>query len=193
MQSETEKPMTELAGKRFVERVVLALQGSGRFERIVAAVSPSTPETKKFLLSAGIAETMDTPGVGYPQDLSILLEKLAPARVLVVPADVPLLTAETVGEIMDKLAEVDAPAASIAVEKSFVEDLGVVPSVAFGNLCHSGITLFDTARAKKGAAEERYVIMNRTEIALNVNTKREIKLAESLVKSANDLAGDKCF
>jgi len=189
MKSRTEKPMTELAGRRFVERVALALREAGRFERIVAVVSPSTPETKKFLQSTGV-ETMDTPGAGYPQDLAILLEKLAPARVLVVPADVPLLTAKTVNEIVDRLAEVNAPAASIAVEKSFVEDLGVVPSVAFGNLCHSGITLFDTARAKKGAVEERYVIMNKTEIALNVNTRMEKKLAESLVKNANDLAGD---
>jgi hypothetical protein len=32
--------------------------------------------------------------------------------------------------------------------------------------------------------------MNKTEIALNVNTRMEKKLAESLVKNANDLAGD---
>ncbi|UVS70648.1 NTP transferase domain-containing protein [Nitrososphaera viennensis] len=192
MESGTEKPMTELAGRRFIERVVLALKESGRFEKIVAAVSPSTPATKRFLQSTGI-ETIDTPGAGYPQDLSILLEKVAPSRVLVVPADVPLLTAETVSEIVDKLAAaaVNAPAASIAIEKSFAEGLGVTPSVAFGNdLCHSGITLFDAARAKKGAVEERYVIMNRAEVALNVNTKREKEVAESLVKRANDLAGD---
>jgi hypothetical protein len=37
--------------------------------------------------------------------------------------------------------------------------------------------------------KERYVIMNRIEIALNVNTKEEKELVESLVKRANDLAG----
>ncbi|AIF85152.1 GTP:adenosylcobinamide-phosphate guanylyltransferase [Candidatus Nitrososphaera evergladensis SR1] len=193
-QPETEKPMTELAGRRFVERVALALKESGRFERIVAAVSPSTPATKEFLLSTAedIAETIDTPGAGYPQDLAILLEKLAPAKVLVVPADVPLLTAAIVSEIVDKLAAVGAPAASIAIEKSFAESIGVAPSVAFGDLCHSGITLFDSTRAKGTAmmVEERYVIMNRVEVALNVNTKREKEVAESLVKRANDLAGN---
>jgi GTP:adenosylcobinamide-phosphate guanylyltransferase len=54
-------------------------------------------------------------------------------------------------------------------------------------MCHSGITLFDSRQ--KGEMKERYVIMNRIEIALNVNTKEEKELVESLVKRANDLAG----
>ncbi len=190
MQSRTEKPMTELAGKYFIERIVLALRGSGRFERIVAAVSPNTPETKNYLRSTGISETIDTPGDGYPQDLSTLLKMLAPAKVLIVPSDLPLLTAAIAEEIMDKLEDIDVPAASIAVEKSFAEGLGVTPSIAFGNLCHSGITLFDTAQVK-GEAIESYIIMNRAEIALNVNTKREKEIAQSLVKCANDLSSDK--
>lgn len=200
MQPGIEKPMTELAGRRFVERVAIALIESGRFEKVIAAVSPSTPATKRFLLSeataAGIAATeiIDTQGAGYSQDLAALLEKLVPAKTLVVPADVPLLTAELVNEIMDRLEKVGAPAASIAIEKSFVQGLGITPSVALGdNLCHSGITLFDTACVKKGEEiEERYVVMNRAEVALNVNTKREKEAAETLllVERANDLAGD---
>src|SRR5690349_15638628 len=111
MQSRTEKPMTELAGEYFIERILLALQGSGRFE------------------------TIDTLGAGYSQDLSTVLKKLAPAKVLVMPSDLPLLTVAIAQEIMDKLEDVGVPAASIAVEKSFVEDLGVTPSITFGNLC----------------------------------------------------------
>ncbi len=190
MQSRTEKPMTELAGKYFIERVLSALQGSGRFERILAAVSPNTPETRNFLRSTGRLETIDTRGDGYSQDLSTLLKKLAPAKVLVVPSDLPLLTVAIAQEIKDKLEAVDVPAASIAVEKSFVEYLGVTPSITFGNLCHSGITLFDTAQVK-GEIRESYIIMNRTEIALNVNTEREKEVAQSLVKCANDLSSDK--
>lgn len=181
-----EKPVLELAGKRFVERVISALQDSKKFERIVAVVSPNVPATKKFLASAGI-ETIETPGKGYPHDLSLALERLSPERVLVVPADVPLLTAQVVSEIADALDAINAPAASIAVDKSFVQDLSITPSVVAGGLCHSGITLFDSA--KKGAMEERYVVMNKIEVALNVNTEKERKLAESLVKRANDLAG----
>jgi len=191
-----EKPMTQLGTRSFIERVVVALKGIDSFEKIVAAVSPTTPATKKFLLSVGI-ETIDTSGTGYPQDLSMLLEKLAPAKVLVVPADLPLLTAGIMRKIVDILAEAcnneGVPALSVAIEKSFVEKLGVTPSVYFGNnLCHSGITLFDTSSLTEGATdrliEEHYVIMNRVEVSLNVNTKKEKEIAESLIKRANNLA-----
>ena len=183
-----EKPMIELAGRRFVERVIAALRDSDRFERIVAVVSPNAPATRKFLSSAGV-EVMETPGDGYASDLSLVLERLSPEKVLVVPSDLPLLTAQAVRQVVDALAAMGAPAASVAIEKSFVEKLGVAPSIVFGDLCHSGITLFDAARAK-GAMEECYVTMNKAELAMNVNTKKEKEVAESLVKRANDLAGN---
>lgn len=183
-----EKPMIELAGRRFVERVVAALRDSDRFERIVAVVSPNAPATKKFLSSAGV-KVMETPGDGYASDLSLVLERLSPEKVLIVPSDLPLLTAQAVKDVVDALAETSSPAASVATEKSFVEKLGITPSIVLGDLCHSGITLFDAARAK-GTMEERYVTMNKAELAVNVNTKKEKEVAESLVKRANDLAGN---
>jgi adenosylcobinamide-phosphate guanylyltransferase len=182
-----EKPMIELAGKRYVERVIGALEKSGRFERIVAAVSPKTPKTREFLASRGI-EIVDTQGAGYPQDLSLLLARLAGEKALVVPADVPLLTPDVVRDALDLLLKEKAPAASLVSEKSFVEKLGITPSVLVGDLCHSGITLFDAGVS--GQVEERYVKMNRAEIAVNVNTKGEKELAELLVKRGDDLAKD---
>ena len=183
-----EKPMVKLGGKHYVERVLCALEKSGRFIRIVAAVSPNTPRTGEFLASSGI-EVIDTPGAGYPQDLSSLLAKLAPQRVLVVPADIPLLTPAAVSEVTNLLMKERGPAISLVIEKSFVEKLGVTPSVLVaGDLCHSGITLFDASVS--GQVEERYVTMNRAEIAVNVNTKREKELAELLVKRGDDFAKD---
>lgn len=182
-----EKPMIELAGRHYVERVVDALEKSGRFERIVAAVSPKTPKTREFLASREV-EIIDTQGAGYPQDLSFLLARLAGEKALVVPADIPLLTSKLVCEAVDLLLEEKVAAASLVAEKSFVEKLGVVPSVLIGDLCHSGITLFDAGVA--GPVKERYVKMNRAEIVLNVNTKEEKELAKLLVERGDDLAKD---
>ena len=44
-----EKPMITAGDRRFVERVYAALEESKSFTRIVAAVSPNTPQTKEFL------------------------------------------------------------------------------------------------------------------------------------------------
>ena len=180
MQAGVEKPLMKVSGVAMIEHVISALAGSNKFGRIVAAVSPNTPRTKEFLKSKGI-EIIDTAGEGYPHDLSELLRKLRPEKVLVVPADVPLLDAQVISDIIGAVSSKREPAVSIVLEKEFVENIGAKPSVVFGRYCHSGITVFDTARAAGETMQERYVVTNRMEIALNVNTKEELELAEKLL------------
>ncbi len=180
MQGDMEKPLLKVGNVAMIERVVSALAGSRRFERIVAAASPSTPKTRGFLKSKGI-EVIETAGAGYPQDLSRLLLRLRPEKVMVVPADVPLLDAQAVGGIVDAADGKQEAAVSIVLEKEFVKNIGIKPSVVFGRYCHSGVTVFDTARIASLAVQERYMVMNKEEIALNVNTKEELKLAERLL------------
>jgi adenosylcobinamide-phosphate guanylyltransferase len=183
MQAGLEKPLLKVDGVAMVERVLSALAGSGKFGRIVAAVSPNTPRTKEHLKSKGI-QMVETAGEGYPQDLSRVLFRLKPEKVMVVPADVPLLDARAVSDIVDVASNKHEPAVSMVLEKEFVENVGVKPSVVFGQYCHSGITIFDTAGVAGETVQERYLVMNRKEIALNVNTKEELELAELLIQRA---------
>ena len=171
-----------------VERVISALESSNRFDRIIAAVSPNTHKTNEFLKSKGI-ETIETAGEGYSQDLSHLLSKLKPQKVVVVPGDIPLLNSQIVNKILniiedddDDRQEEQEPAISIILEKGFVEQIGVKPSIVLMNqYCHSGITIFNTKAVGTEPVKERYLVMNRKEIALNVNTKEELELAEKLL------------
>lgn len=171
-----------------VERVISALAGSDRFDRIVAAVSPYTQKTNEFLKSKGI-ETIETAGEGYSQDLSRLLSKLRPQKVMAVPGDIPILNSQIVNEILNNIIDDDdddrqeqEPAISIILEKGFVEEIGVKPSIVLMNqYCHSGITIFNTMAVGTEPVKERYIVMNRKEIALNVNTKEELELAEKLL------------
>jgi len=179
-----EKPLLMVGGIAMVERVILALAGSNRFDRIVTAISHNTPKTKKLLKSKGV-ETIETPGEGYSDDLSYLLSKLKPRRVLVVPSDIPLLDSQIVGEILDIIdnsgtKEQDS-AISIMLDKEFVERIGAKPSVVLGQYCHSGITIFNIMAVDTELVEEQYLVMNRKEIALNVNTKEELELAKKLL------------
>ena len=185
-----EKPLQKVDGVAMVERVISALASSNRFDRIIAAVSPNTPKTNEFLKSKGI-ETIETAGKGYSQDLSDLLSKLKPQKVMVVPADIPLLNSQIVNEILNTLVDDDndrqaqeEPAISIILEKEFVQGMGVKPSIVLTNqYCHSGVTIFNTMAVGGGTepVKERYLVMNRKEIALNVNTKEELELAERLL------------
>jgi adenosylcobinamide-phosphate guanylyltransferase len=191
-----EKPLLKVDGVAMVEHVISALASSNRFDRIIAAVSPNTPKTKEFLKSKGIA-TIETAGEGYSKDLSHLLSKLKPQKekVMVVPADIPLLNSQIVNEILNTAVdnndderqeeeqEEQEPAISIILEKGFVEKMGVKPSIVLMNqYCHSGITIFNTAMIVGAEpVKERYLVINRKEIALNVNTKEELELAEKLL------------
>jgi adenosylcobinamide-phosphate guanylyltransferase len=179
-----EKPLLKVDGIAMVERVILALAGSGRFDRIVAAISPNTPKTKELLKSKGI-ETIETPGEGYSNDLSYLLSKLKPQRVMVVPSDIPLLNSQIISEILDAIdnssRKEKRPAFSIILEKGFVERTGAKPSIVVDQYCLSGITIFNTMYVGTEPVEEYYLVMNRKEIALNVNTKEELELAKKLL------------
>ena len=116
MHAGTEKPLLRVGNIAMVERVFSALAKSRRFERIVAAASPSTPKTIEFLKSERI-EVIETAGDGYPQDLSQLLLKLRPEKVMVVPADVPLLDAQAVRGIVDAAEGKQVPAISIVLKR----------------------------------------------------------------------------
>ena len=184
-----EKPLLKVAGVAMVDRVISALANSNRFDRIVAAVSPNTHKTNEFLKSKGI-ETIETAGEGYSQDLSCLLSKLKPKKVVAVPGDIPLLNSQIVNEILSIIVDDDddddrqeqEPAISIILEKEFVEEIGVKPSILLmDQYCHSGITIFNTIAVGTEPVKERYLVMNRKEIALNVNTKEELELAEKLL------------
>lgn len=180
-----EKPLLKVNGIAMVERVILALVSSDRFDRIVAAVSPNTPKTKELLKLKGI-EIIETSGEGYSNDLSYLLSKLKPQRVMVVPSDLPLLNSQIVSEILDAIDNSSSmkehrPAISIVLEKGFVERTGAKPSIVQDQYCHSGITIFNTMSVGTKPVEEYYWVMNRKEIALNVNTKKELELAKKLL------------
>ena len=179
--SSTEKPLININGVPMIERIISALAGSHRFDRIIAIVSPNTPKTKEFLKSkGGGVDILETTGDGFSQDLSSFLSKVNHTRVLVVPADLPLLNARIVSEIVD-VAQT-APAVSIAMKKEFVESIGIKPSVVFDTYCHSGITIFDSAQLSPNiAVQEQHKVMNRVEVAVNVNTKEEADLAEKLL------------
>jgi GTP:adenosylcobinamide-phosphate guanylyltransferase len=115
-----------------------------------------------------------------------LLSKLKPHKVVVVPGDIPLLNSQIVKEILNTIDDDDRQeqeqAISIILEKGFVEEIGVKPSIVLMNqYCHSGITIFNSMVVSTEPVKEHYLVMNRKEIALNVNTKEELELAEKLL------------
>jgi adenosylcobinamide-phosphate guanylyltransferase len=189
----TEKPMLKLRGVTMVERVLRALIGFGQFEKIVAISSLNTPKTTVFLRnhypSSELIDVVETNGISYSKDLSIVVHKFKPSRVFVVSADLPLLNTKIVQEIAVKSMP-NFPCVSVVLEKLFVERIGVEPSitVVIGKKehCHSGITVLDSSKVNRDCIlEEHYIVMNKKELAVNVNSTRELEMAEAMLDDTN--------
>jgi adenosylcobinamide-phosphate guanylyltransferase len=82
----------------------------------------------------------------------------------------------------------DLPCISVVSERQYVQSIGIKPSlvVTIGakEYCHSGINIIDSSKINEGCeVEEYYMIMNEREIAVNVNTRQELEVAERLIYS----------
>ena len=105
---DVEKPLLEIGGRPMVDRVLNALDGS-RIERVCAVVSPHAPATRAHLADLDDPWLIETPGEGYVADLDAALERVG-KPVLTVAADLPLLSAATVGGVLDASVVPDADA-----------------------------------------------------------------------------------
>ncbi len=191
---ETEKPLLKLKGMTMVERVLRALVGFRQFEKIVAISSLNTPETTVFLrnhyyFSSGLIDVVVTNGISYSKDLSIVVHEFEPSRVFVVSADLPLLNPKIVQDISIRCMP-NFPCVSIVLEKLFVERIGLEPSITIviGNkeYSHSGITILDPSQVNHdGILEEHYIVINKKELAVNVNSTRELEMAEAMLEERN--------
>jgi GTP:adenosylcobinamide-phosphate guanylyltransferase len=191
---ETEKPMLKLRGVTMVERVLRALVGFGQFEKIVAISSLNTPKTNVFLRnhyysSSGLIDVVQTNGISYSKDLSMVVHKFSPSRVFVVSADLPLLNPKIVQDIAVRSMP-NFPCVSVVLEKLFVERIGIEPSITIligrKEYSHSGITILDSSKVNRDRIlEEHYIVMNKKELAVNVNSTRELEMAEALLEYMN--------
>lgn len=192
MTKSIEKSLLKLRDQTLIKYVLDALIGSKNFESIIAVPSVNTPSTSTFLYNhqyytSGVIDIVEGKGISYSADLSIILKKLKPARVFVVAADLPLLNPRIIQKIIIQCLPC-FPCTCVILEKSFVKNFGVIPSVVFNigtkEYCYSGILIIDSSKLKSNSKlEEYYLIMNEKEIAVNVNTVVELEIAERLLCS----------
>ena len=185
----TEKPLQRIRGKTLIEYVVSALVACRIFEKVVIVPSPNTPFTSKYVQniynSLDNVEILDSTGLDYSHDLRSLVKYLMPSKLMVLSADLPLINTKIIRKII-QICDWDFPCISVILDRKFVEDIGVEPSIIIhkDNLdyCHSGIMLIDTLgeKDKNGLFLETYILMNEKEIAININTTKDLELARAL-------------
>jgi len=184
-----EKPLINILGKPMIEYIITAVSKAKYVKDLYVATSPHTPRTEEYLRIKGI-NVIKTPGNGYVKDLRYVLNYVRHPHILVCPADTPLLSSEDVDLIVETYFKLRKPSLVVVIPLSLLNKLGITPEYVMEinglHVAPCGISVIsrDTA-IRKEILEEGYLIMRRTELALNVNTIRELKLAINMLRNRN--------
>jgi len=178
-----EKPLLKVGRKPMIERVLEALKNAKKVDKIAIAVSKHTPKTAKLMEKFAV-KVLETPGKGYVADMRYAVRKLKPNSVLVISADLPLVTGEIIDKIVERHRQCNKPALTIVVPMETRRRLGLggecVLEAGTGQLVPAGINVIDGRRIDEGELEEEMFVIDREELAVNVNTLQELEIAERL-------------
>ena len=164
--------------KPVILHVVDSLKNSNCFSKILAITSSNSPKTKKLLQENKI-EIFDTSGIGYAEDLNLVLKTIHDI-VLVTSGDLPLLDQQIIQKIINQYDSRNIWT-SILVTNKFLTTLGIQSnySINFNNQeCHyTGISLVNSDKISSFEnIDENYIIIDDKRIGFNLNTKQDYDL-----------------
>ncbi|MEE0939602.1 NTP transferase domain-containing protein [Methanobrevibacter sp.] len=177
-----EKPLFKLHDKPLIKYVIDNINQSKFIDKLFIAVSPNTPETTKYLNSAdGDFKILNTSGEDYLTDLSYILdyfEKKSKDDVLLfINADLPFISTQTIDYVLDYYLNSDKDALSTLVPVEIFEKLGLDYSYEFNGYVPSGLNVL---RSVNIVQDEDQLVIPKDELALNINTIPDSKVAEKL-------------
>ena len=177
MQSTEERLLLKYK-KPIILHVIDALKNSNRFEKIIAATSPNSPETQKIIGETNVT-VLETLGENFVIDLNNILKELND-YVFVTSGDLPLLDESIVKQIIDNTNS-KKTWTSVITTKSFQSSLSLDPEciISFNQKdhVHTGISIINASNIDNlDSVEEDYLIINDRRVCLNINTKNDFEL-----------------
>ena len=177
-----EKPLFKLHDKPLIKFVIDNLNSSKLIDEIIIAVSPNTCETTEYLKSLdGEFEILDTSGDDYLKDLSFILdyfEKKSKKDILLfINADLPFISSKTIDYVLNYYLNSDKDALSVLVPVDVFDDLGLDYSYEFEGKVPSGLNVL---RSENIIQDENQLVLDKVELALNINTIPDSEIAEKL-------------
>ena len=177
-----EKPLFKLHDKPLIKYVIDNLKSSRLIDEIVIAVSPNTRNTTRYLESLNDDFIiLDTSGEDYLKDLSYILdcfEKKSKEDILLfINADLPFISTETIDYVINYYLGNDNDALSVIVPVEVFESLDLKYSYEFNGCVPSGLNIL---RSENIVQEETQLVLEKVELALNINTIPDSEIAEKL-------------
>ena len=179
-----EKPLVTLFGRPLIDYVALALEDSS-VDRIFVATTDNVPRTQKWATERGLC-VMETGGYGYVADMIEAVKKAEVTDpIMIIMADLPLVTSDLIDEIIEVYEERPEPALSTHTPLDLHSRLGRRPDSLFNYLGQlivpAGINVLDGVDIEK-EQEDFHLILERIELAVNVNVAGDLMLCEKIIQ-----------
>ncbi len=179
-----EKPLVNLFGRPLIDYVVLALEES-LVDRIFISTTENVPSTRKWAEERDLY-VLETGSYGYvPDMIEAVIKSGVKDPIMVIMADLPLVTPEIIDQIIEVYKERQEPALSTHTPLSLHSRLGRRPDSLFNYrgqlIVPAGINVLSGAEIEM-EQEDFHLILERMELAVNVNVPEDLMLCEKIMQ-----------
>lgn len=179
-----EKPLVTLFGRPLIDYVIAALRDSS-VQRILVATTDNVPRTRDWAEEREL-EVVETAGRGFVPDMVSAVQSAGIATpIMIIMADLPLVTADLIDEIIDVYSERPEKALSTHTPLALHSRLGRRPDSLFNYrgqlIVPSGINVLDGADIEN-EQEDYHLILERMELAVNINMVEDLMLCEKIMQ-----------
>ncbi len=181
----TEKPMALLHGRPMIDHVLEQIMLVDEIGSVYVSVSDNVPRTREHLAQMGV-RLLETSGDEYCQDLIQAAEGISEDHIFICPADLPLLRAELVADVVKEYLERKEQSLTVGIplEKAleFGVDVTFYENVDGRPLMPCGVSVVDRLRMlTREYLPGSYYVADTPDVAINVNTVPDLEKAEQVL------------
>ena len=188
----TEKPLLTFLGKPLIDWVADAINGSKNVSVFYVVTSSNTPLTEKHCLTKGW-KVLRTAANGYHNDLRQAVAKAnLTGPILTMPSDVPAITGQVLDKIVDAFEVCGKDFLAVFVPIKARQDLGLSISSTdeYNGVWYavSGVNVINgTKILGEGKIETSAIITEEIEVLLNINTTKDLEIAQNIIMKTKKL------
>lgn len=181
----TEKPMALLHGRPMIDHVLEQMILVDEISSVYVSVSDNVPMTRKHLERMGV-NVLETSGTEYCHDLIQAAEGMTEDHIFICPADLPLLRAELVSEVVKEYLKRKEQSLTVGIPLERALEFGVdvtfYENVDGRPLMPCGVSVVNRERMlTREYLPGSYFIADTPDVAVNVNTVADLKRAEKVL------------
>lgn len=183
-----EKPMLHFLGKPMIDYVAAAIGEAKNVTTFYVNTSDNTPNTEAHCLSMGW-KIIHTDAKGYHSDLKQAVKQASlTGPVLTMPSDVPAITGAFLDKVVNEFEQCgkDFLAVFVPIQKRLDLGLSISSTDEYKGVWYavSGINVINGTKIQgEGKIETSAIITEETEVLLNVNTLKDVEIAQKLLST----------